>query len=400
MQPARRKIPGVLVLLLSALGILIGFAAGVAIHSMRPDDEPSRIALISAGSLAFLVGLLNIPAFMYAIRYLRQKDGRVRQASLLKPASILLVIWFGLLGLGHWVSQSAGSRVWLAPLTVVTVVIPVWWIVEFLRRGLPRSSALREWGTLTVGLTVIPLLVMLIELMMIAMLAVIGLIALSTQPGALEQLANRLQALQAGRGGVQDLESWLAGFAGNPLIVTLVFLSIGFVAPFIEEFFKPMAIWFQLKQPLSLSEGYSLGLIAGGAFALMESAGLVIQISFEERVAALALRAATGFLHIGLSGLVGYGLASAWQDRKPLRALFYLLGVTGLHGLWNVLALVAGFSVTTIPSSPGENGASPSTAVALILMGAVFVILILLTQRLNRKLQPVRNGNPVDPYVL
>jgi len=400
MQPERQKIPGVLLLLLSALGIFIGLLAlplaVAASRSLPAGDETGRLALLSAGALGLLVGLLNIPTFGYTIRFLRQKDGRVRQPSLFKSASIFLLLWFGLLGLGHWVSRSAGLHIWLAPLTAIAVLIPIWWIVEFLRRGHPRSTALREWGSLTIGLTISPVLVMLLELVMLGIMAVIGLIVLGLQSGALEQLSASLQALQAAQGGMGDLERWLAGLSGNPLVVSLVFLSIGFIAPLIEELFKPMAIWFLLKRPLTLSEGYSLGLISGGAFALMESASLVIQISVEEWVAAVALRAATGFLHIALSGMVGYGLASAWQHRKPGRALLVLLAATGLHGFWNSMALIAGFSETALPAPVSQPVLSPAAIAAAGLMGAVITLLIGITWRLNRKLRPARPDNPPD----
>jgi hypothetical protein len=260
-------------------------------------------------------------------------------------------------------------------LTLLAVSIPVWLLVEISRNGLPRSSALREWGTLTIGLTIAPLLIMLIEIFMVAVITIAVLISLGTQPGFLEQVGVIVQNFDLYQGGIDQLEQ-------------LIFLAIGVIAPFIEELFKPMAIWFLLKRPLKSWEGFSLGLISGGAFALLESAGLVSQIGIEVWAQAVILRAATGLLHIGLSGLVGYGLALSWNQNRFGRAAFYLLGAASLHGAWNSLALLSGFSTTTIPAAGAADfRASFTNFLPIAGMLAIFAAVLFLVLRVNRKLR-------------
>ena len=37
--------------------------------------------------------------------------------------------------------------------------------------------------------------------------------------------------------------------ARNPVVAFALFLMVGVLAPFVEELFKPMALWFLLKRP-------------------------------------------------------------------------------------------------------------------------------------------------------
>jgi len=155
----------------------------------------------------------------------------------------------------------------------------------------------------------------------------------------------------------------------------------------IEEIFKPMALWLLLNRPLRDDEGYTLGLISGGAFALLESAGMIIQISPENWLTAVILRSGTGVLHIGLSGLVGFGLASSKRLRKPGRGISFVLLAGGLHGLWNSLALFSGLASFPAMDTIGGNQINMGSIIAITLMGLVFVFVIILNIFINRYLR-------------
>jgi RsiW-degrading membrane proteinase PrsW (M82 family) len=143
------------------------------------------------------------------------------------------------------------------------------------------------------------------------------------------------------------------GYVHNTTFAIALFLVIGLIAPFIEEVFKPMAVWISKGKSLKPSEGFALGLISGGAFTLLESAGLVIQITAQDWISAVLLRAATGMLHIGMSGLVGYGIVKARSEHKWGTAILYTLGATALHGLWNSMAIINGYYSTPLTGSVG-----------------------------------------------
>ena len=393
MESERKKLPGALLLLLSALGFFFGTLAAIAVIIGVPFglgsalSDAEALPLLSSGMLALVVAALNLPAFFLSIRYLRGKTIDTRYSKLFIPATLFLFLWAAALGAGYLIIRSTISFLALAPLTVIAVAIPVWWLVEFSRRGLPRSKALREWGTLAVGLSAAPLVIMVVEILLVVLIAVVVLIALSAQPGVMSQLSGIFENIELYQGSLEQLEEILYDLAQNPLIAGALFLVVGLVAPFIEELFKPMAIWFLLNRPLKEHEGFSLGLISGGAFALLESAGLVGQIGADTWLAAVTLRAATGLLHIGLSGLAGYGLVRSFNSKKFGRAFLYLLAAGGLHGAWNTLALLSGFTTTALPASAAEFQPSLGGTLTIAGMFTVFSAVLFIVLRINRKLR-------------
>jgi len=391
MPSESKKLPGVLLLLLSALGILFCFisAAGVAFSLQFSAASSFEILPVaSAGALAFLAGLLQIPTLVLAINKLRGKVIPVTKLTLFKPATLAALGWLVIM-VGSVIASRAQTAWYVfIPLTLLAVAIPVWWLVEFSRRGLPRSTALREWGTLTIGLTTAPLLIMLIEVFMVAVIALAALVLLSSQPGFIEQLGRVTQNLDLYEGGIDQFEQMLMELARNPVIAAALFLMVGVLAPFVEELIKPMTLWFLLRRPLKEFEGFALGLISGGAFALLESAGLVSQIGPDTWVQAVALRAGTGLLHIGLSGLVGYGMVSSWNQKRFGHAFLYLFGAASLHGTWNSLALLSGFSATSVPAvSAAEFQPTVGSILSVIGMAVVFGAVLFIVLRINKMLR-------------
>ena len=393
MRNQRKKLPGVLLLLLSALGFLFSLSSALLILLGLPQiDSASLFAdetqlIHSLGFMALAIGLLNLPAFLFSIRYLRGKPISVRCNSLFFPASLSLILWVMALVAGYFASKPPGHPQLLACVTVFAVILPIWWLVEFSRRGLPRSNAVREWGALSVGLTAAPLLIIILEVLLLVLVGVAVFTALSAQPEALRQFSEIMQNIERYQDSLEQLEKLIYDLAQNPLITRALFLVIGLLAPLIEEFIKPMAVWFLLKRQLKPYEGFSLGLISGGAFALLESAGLVGQIGAEVWLTAVILRAATALLHIGLSGLVGYGLVLSWNQKAFARAFLYWLAASALHGAWNSLALLSGFTATSIPASATEFQPTPQSVLPFLGMFLVFASVIAIVIHLNRHLR-------------
>lgn len=381
--------PGVLLLLLSTLGIFFGVLTTAAVvYGFSFQDEASRLPTALTGGLVLLIAGLQVPVFVLSIRSLRGKSTTPVVPSLFKPAMAAGLAWLALLAGGILASRAQAPWPVMVPLTLLAVALPAWWLVEFSRRGLPRSSALREWGSLSIGLSAAPIIIMLAEVLLLLVIALAAVVVLAAQPGMLDQLTNITSGLNLGQGGMQDLEQTLFQLAKNPVIAAALFLMIGVLAPFIEELFKPMAIWFLLKRPLKLHEGFSLGLISGAAFALLESAGLLVQISLDEWAQAVILRAGTGLLHIGLSGLVGYGLVSAWNSKHIGRAFLFMLGAGGLHGAWNSLALLSGLAVSSIPAANADAfQPTPGGLMAVAGMLVVFIAVLLIVLRINKSLR-------------
>jgi hypothetical protein len=133
-------------------------------------------------------------------------------------------------------------------------------------------------------------------------------------------------------------------------------------------------------------------LICGGIFAFLESLGLFGTPFSGEWSAVVAARLGTGILHALASGLVGWAIVSAWNERKVVRAGFVTLLAVFLHGLWNALAVIYGVSDYLQDGSGGRVGIlyqvgkiGPYALAALTIIMLLFLILI------NRRLR-VRSG--------
>jgi len=407
MSDNRKKLPGVLLLLLSTLGFLFGLGAALltlvgAAMVGGSLGETEILPLYSSGMLSLLVALLNMPAFYLAIRYIKGKTFQTGVSSLFKAASLSLILWIGVLAGGYFAVQPPGAPLLAALLTVAAVIIPIWWLVEFGRRKLPRSNAAREWGTLAVGLTASPFIIMVIETTFLLVVGVGVFIALSAEPDAMRQIGEIFKNIEDYQGSLEQVERLIYDLAQNPAVAAGLFMVIGVLAPFVEELFKPMAVWFLLNRPLKESEGFSLGLISGGAFALLESAGLVGQIGGDTWLPAVVLRAGTGLLHIGLSGLVGYGLVRSLNRKAFAGSLLYLLAAGALHSAWNSMALLSGLATSPIQVQTEEFQQSIQSILPIIGMVAVFIAVLAIVLRINRDLRRAmqekaeENSNPPE----
>ena len=387
------KIPGVLLLILSTLGIIFGGSiTGLTLVSayLFPADNLSTTDILSittTGLLSLSVCILNLPTFIAAIQKLKQKPFSHPLTNLFNRANYLMVFWLIILFVGYFISQDETATLLLAPLTIAAVTVPIWWLIEFSRRGLPRSTQLREWGTLSIGITVTPILIILIEMTVVAIIIVLVLISLGFQNNLNNQIISFLENINLYQGGLGDLEQILYDLMKNPIISAGIFLTIGLLAPLIEEIFKPLAIWFLLRRPLKEYEGFSLGLISGGAFALLESAGMVIQMNAQDWLTVIALRTATGVLHIGLSGLVGYGLTRSWNQKQYWKGIIYIFAAALLHGGWNSLALLSGFSSTFTQRGTSFETSGGISIPVLGCMISIFIGIITITFKINAHLR-------------
>jgi hypothetical protein len=157
--------------------------------------------------------------------------------------------------------------------------------------------------------------------------------------------------------------------------------------------FKPLAVWFFARKLSSPAQGFALGMLSGAAFALVESLNASGDGSMSWPVIVL-VRAGTGLLHMTASGLVGWGIASAFQQKRLLRLPAAYFAAVAIHGVWNACAVGLGFA------SLGESIGRPEwlAQFAPALLDGMLVLgpgmLIVLTA-CNRKLQaapaPIRD---------
>jgi RsiW-degrading membrane proteinase PrsW (M82 family) len=83
-------------------------------------------------------------------------------------------------------------------------------------------------------------------------------------------------------------------------------------------------------------------------------------------------------LHIGLSGLVGFGLVRSRAIRKPGRSILFILAAAGLHGAWNSLALYSGLTVLPVMGERGGDTSNPAAIISILLMALVFASVVII----------------------
>jgi xanthine/uracil permease len=128
-----------------------------------------------------------------------------------------------------------------------------------------------------------------------------------------------------------------------------------------------------------------MGLLSGASFALVESLN-ASGAGTESWPVIVTIRAGTSMLHIMASGLVGWGIVSAFRERRILRLFAAYFSAVLIHGVWNACAIGAGFSMIgeVIGKSEWLVNILPATA------GGMFVLAVgmfLLLPAANKKMR-------------
>jgi RsiW-degrading membrane proteinase PrsW (M82 family) len=264
-----------------------------------------------------------------------------------------MLAWPFAIGAGALISRT-GTLDWLflPPLQILAVGLPLWWLVEFGRRGLMDGGPQRSWGVLSAGLLVSPAVATVVELVAIGLVALVFVIWLASQPGAAQQMSLLAQRLSNAGSDPEVLLRILRPLAMTPSVLISIILVTSGLVPLIEELVKPLGLWVLVGKKLTPAQGFLFGLLSGAAFALLESLGTIASPSGQDWLPVILGRTGTGLLHTVSTGLMGWGLASTWQDGHYLRLAGTYLLAAGLHGLWNLfgvlLALPALFGTASV----------------------------------------------------
>jgi len=159
------------------------------------------------------------------------------------------------------------------------------------------------------------------------------------------------------------------------------------IVPLIEELFKPLGVWlfgFQIETP---TQGFVLGLLSGAAFALFESLNASADGSMSWG-AIVTARAGTSLLHMTASGIVGWGIVSAFKEKRYGRLVGAYFAAVLIHGIWNASAAGTGISALgeTIGKPEWLTFAPALVCGLLVLAIGMFAVLI----ASNRKLRETK----------
>jgi len=380
---------------MSSLGLLISFGISflffiMAFMGMVNDpqsmQQTSTIMVIAWSSL--LIGLLFSPGLLFSIlRLQRKKIPFISDTWKNGFSFILMVIWL----LSLIITLISTNWNWTGYLNAIFVVplvtIPLFFLIKIGSRKLGTGSSNRTWGIVGFNFFITMPFILVVEIILFILVLIVIGFWLMNQPVLFQQILQYSEQLSLGQLEPQVAETLLRDLFKSPVILNGSIIIIAFFVPLIEEFFKPMALWFLAGKKLTPSQGFVGGLIAGACFATLETLGAIGSPSDTSWFFLLIGRMGTGLLHVTLSGLVGWGLASAFYNNNWKRFFGNYFSAVLIHGLWNLFALLSGITpllpfseeIGNLPMFLSQLGPYVLLTLALINISILF--------RANNKLQ-------------
>jgi hypothetical protein len=391
----RAKIYAIAQAVISSLGFLsssigAGFLLlfGLLGGFIDPSTESESGLMLVVGWTSLLIAFSFIPGLISAIYSLMGKP-----LPHLKPGTnkiilaALALLWVISIILVMVTSRFQALNLVTSLFILPLVLVPILFFFYTGSRNLSIGNQRRAWGAIAFNFAITMPLVLLVELIIFVVVFIFATMWLMGQPELLTQILQYSDQLSSGAMEIIEAEKLLTDLISRPAILNGSILVIAVLVPLVEELLKPMAIWFLAGKHLTPAQGFVGGLIGGACFAMLESLGAVGIPADSEWLVILFGRAGTGLLHVTLSGLVGWGFASAFYNQKWGRAIFtYLMAVT-IHGLWNFFALLSGIGPVLPIAEEMENLPVLLGQAGVFVMIALFVINMVLLISVNRQLQ-------------
>jgi hypothetical protein len=393
--------PSIAQFALSLTAAFISFTSAISLAGLgfvqliNPAGLPQQAVTLFIGAASgFLVGVLLLPSAWYALLRLIGKPSMspawVSRASN-HPILLVLALILVLLALmaGNFISNNPRIAWLLPPLQLMAVGLPVFIFSTIGRWKLSAGSPQRSWGIFSLGLVLGPAVILVLEILAGIALFFLAILYISLQPDLQREMMLLVQRLNAARNSPDTILSILRPYLTQPLVLLTMFAFVSGIVPLIEEFLKPIGVWFVAGRRLSAAQGFAAGLLSGTGYALFENMA-VSSIGNNWAITVIA-RMGTAVMHITTAGLMGWALITAINERRYLRlGVIYLLSVF-IHGLWNSLALLSAVSDLSLAGTDSQARAINNPALisqwAAIGIGIMVVVVFLVLLRMNRVLR-------------
>ncbi|MFH1447185.1 MAG: PrsW family glutamic-type intramembrane protease [Chloroflexota bacterium] len=356
--------------------------------------------LYSLGLVSGLIGLLVLPsgltAFFSVWRRPLPKWLGMGSLQLDKIVNLSLIALPVILAAG-WLAGSTEtlSTALLTPLGILSICIPVLWLINYGQRDLSSGNPQRKWGLFSFSLTINPLLIIVIEL--IAVFGGLGIFGIwvASNPNIVNILTDLGRRISLAGDDIEQMLRVLQPYLTRPGVIFWVLVAVAGIVPLIEEMFKTLGVWMLSGRKLSPEEGYVTGLLCGAGFALVEGLFNLSSITGGEDWLILVMgRMGSSLLHIFTGGLIGWGLAATWRDGKVFRYIgSYLLSVV-IHALWNLLAVSAAFlPMIVFPEKVISSGKELLFYIPLVVLGVVLLTaFIIFTLYIRKQHHQIADG--------
>jgi len=388
-SPVRTPWPSILLLFLSGfssmiflgIGLLMGIAGIIELISGSPETAESSLTL-SAGSI--FLGLALFPGIYYSLMHVLNKPA-VQLPFHRIPTWLVVSVWLAAALLTALAESIESIPLVSIPLNLVLLILPIWILIRIALRGLDSGSDELRWGTFTIGMTVVPLLIGFAEVMVILAAGSGAVFWVALNPeliNTIESFSTRLMYTN----NPDAITRIMAPYIFSPVAIGagLIFFSV--IIPIIEELIKPLGVWLSPNKILKPRQGFAMGVLGGAAYALVESLGMSPGIPEASNLLSI-VRAGTDLVHIVTTGLMGWALVSAWRERKYLQLGITYLLVIVIHGMWNALALSSAAQIAIDylpnPSMFVQNLPTVSAIGLAVLSITNLSILLIINTRLN-----------------
>jgi hypothetical protein len=344
------------ILILTVLGIsaslvfLISFGLGInSMYELLTNGGDPAGGMISS----FAFGLEFILLLLCSWFVLQKVMGRERAEisfnfpfAVWQIAAVIGVVVFSAVIGGITASAGIAWVNWiiLPTLTILVIVPPIWMFIGLGARGIDLGPRWRVFSVLGLGMTVGPLIMIVLEMIVLLGVILIGMILVAVQkPDLFQEIVELSQSIQL-ESDPELIISILAPYITTPAVIAAALGYIALLVPMIEELLKPLAVWIFAGKIESPAQGFVMGMISGAAFALIESLNASGDSSASWPII-VSVRAGTSLLHITASGLVGWGIVSAFRENKIARFFAAYFSAVAIHGIWNACAIGAGISI-------------------------------------------------------
>ena len=359
------------------------FFGGVSSDLGLLDTQVISSLLFTAG-LGF-AGILLIPSTIYSGRRLFGNKpsilahwDKMAWLAFFFPIPIL----FGLL-----IQNGPSWGLYLLPFVhVVANGASIFWILNLGRMKFPPNSAQRNWGAFGAGLTLTPAITFIIEILLLIIIGLFWLVLIQTRPELEQEIRYLLNVVSESSVESEIPARWVAEFVNRPEVTGTIFLYFSLLIPLVEELLKPLAVYFLLGRKLQPWEGFMIGATAGTGYALFEN--LTIGAGADTWSFVMISRLGTAAIHILTTGLVGWGLASAWTEKKYGRLAGSFIAAVALHGVWNglnIFTALADFPSIQDQISPFLLNFARYAPVGLILLALGSIVGLVRTNLLLRR---------------
>ncbi len=347
---------------LLAIVCLLGIAAIVVILGLIQIFGPTQdlfqgTSLMLVASGLALSGLLIVPSAGYAFARLIDRPLALPSWLQLDRFRWMIFILPFVILLGNWVTtRSAHAWLFLPPIHLLALGIPVLWFLWVGVRDLNMGSPQRAWGIFSTGLIVGPIMILVAEALAGGLVVATTAALLSTRPELMQEVLALAEEIRSSAQDPQRTLAILEPYLKDPRVVIAIFAFVAGIVPVIEEGIKPIGVWLLPRGGLTAADGFTAGLLSGAGFTLFENLSFVSQT--EGWAFAVSGRAVTSLIHIVTAGIMGWALVSAWRRKRYIRLLLSFGLAVLIHALWNGLTLLVASSLIDASTS------SPSVALA------------------------------------